>query len=116
VISHHYERGPLVITSNLAYKPWAQSFNRDATLATVVLDRLLPHAETVTLEGKRTVVLTIPIDAAFPFAMLQPADSFLEVKGHLVATRTQEEPLVLTCVIGANSAITLQWRATPGRV
>ena len=52
VISQRYERGPLVITSNLAYKQWAKIFNHDATLTSAVLDRLLHHAETVTLEGK----------------------------------------------------------------
>lgn len=52
VISQRYERGPLVITSNLAYKQWAKIFNHDATLTSAVLDRLLHHAETVTLEGR----------------------------------------------------------------
>ena len=52
VISQRYERGPLVITSHLAYKQWAKIFNHDATLTSAVLDRLLHHAETVTLEGK----------------------------------------------------------------
>jgi DNA replication protein DnaC len=52
VISQRYERGPLVITSNLAYKQWAKIFNHDATLTSAVLDRLLHHAETVMLEGK----------------------------------------------------------------
>ena len=52
VISQRYERGPLGITSNLAYKQWAKIFNHDATLTSAVLDRLLHHAETVTLEGK----------------------------------------------------------------
>ena len=33
-------------------KKWAEIFNNDATLTSAVLDRLLHHAETVTIEGK----------------------------------------------------------------
>jgi len=31
---------------------WAKIFNNDATLTSAVLDRLLHHAETITIEGK----------------------------------------------------------------
>ncbi len=41
-----------IVTTNQAYKNWARIFNNDATLTSAVLDRLLHHAETVTLEGK----------------------------------------------------------------
>ena len=34
------------------FKHWPEIFNRDATLTSAVLDRLLHHAETVTLEGR----------------------------------------------------------------
>ena len=52
VISERYERGALVITTNLAYKHWAEIFNHDSTLTSALLDRLLHHAETVIIEGK----------------------------------------------------------------
>ena len=52
VLSGRYERGSCVITTNLAFKNWARIFNNDATLTSAVLDRLLHHAESVTLEGK----------------------------------------------------------------
>jgi len=52
VISERYERGALVITTNLAYKHWAEIFNHDSTLTSALLDRLLHHAETVVIEGK----------------------------------------------------------------
>ncbi len=52
IISQRYERGSTVITTNRVYKKWAEIFNNDSTLTSAVLDRLLHHAETVTIEGK----------------------------------------------------------------
>ena len=52
VISLRYEQGPLVITSNRAFKDWPEIFNNDSTLTSAILDRLLHHAETVIIEGK----------------------------------------------------------------
>jgi len=51
VISARYERGAIVITTNTAYKQWPRIFNNDATLTSAILDRLLHHCETVTIEG-----------------------------------------------------------------
>jgi DNA replication protein DnaC len=52
VFSQRYETGSTIVTTNQAYKNWAKVFNNDATLTSAVLDRLLHHAETVTIEGK----------------------------------------------------------------
>ena len=52
VISQRYEHGPIVITTNRAYKHWSEFFNNDTTLTSALLDRLLHHAETVLIEGK----------------------------------------------------------------
>lgn len=52
VISHRYERGSLIITSNRVFKEWPTIFNNDSTLTSAILDRLLHHAETVIIEGK----------------------------------------------------------------
>jgi DNA replication protein DnaC len=52
VLSQRYETGSTIVTTNQAYKNWAKMFNNDATLTSAVLDRLLHHAETITLEGK----------------------------------------------------------------
>jgi len=52
VVSARYERGATIITTNTAYKHWAPIFNNDATLTTAILDRLVHHCETVTIEGK----------------------------------------------------------------
>jgi DNA replication protein DnaC len=52
VFSQRYETGSTILTTNEAYKKWAKIFNNDATLTSAVLDRLLHHAETITIEGK----------------------------------------------------------------
>jgi len=52
IISQRYERAPMVITTNRAYKNWSQIFNNDSTLTSAILDRVLHHADTVIIEGK----------------------------------------------------------------
>ena len=52
IISQRYESGSTVITTNRVFKKWPTIFNNDSTLTAAVLDRLLHHAETVTIEGK----------------------------------------------------------------
>jgi DNA replication protein DnaC len=52
IISHRYERGATLITTNRPYKQWAGIFNNDATLTSALLDRLLDHAETVRDRGQ----------------------------------------------------------------
>jgi DNA replication protein DnaC len=52
IISQRYERAPIVITTNRAYKHWSQIFNNDSTLTSAILDRVLHHADTVIIEGK----------------------------------------------------------------
>jgi len=52
ILSHRYERGDTLITTNRVYKQWATIFNNDAVLTSALLDRLLHHVETVRIEGK----------------------------------------------------------------
>jgi DNA replication protein DnaC len=52
IISQRYERAPMVITTNRAYKHWPQIFNNDSTLTSAILDRVLHHVDTVVIEGK----------------------------------------------------------------
>ena len=52
IISHRYERGSILLTTNRAFKHWPEIFNNDSTITSAVLDRLLHHAETVIIEGK----------------------------------------------------------------
>lgn len=52
VISRRYEQGSVILTSNKAYKDWAEIFNHDQTVTSAILDRLLHHVTTITLAGK----------------------------------------------------------------
>lgn len=52
VLSQRYESGSIVLTTNQPYKRWSSIFNNDATLTSAILDRLLHHAYTLTLEGR----------------------------------------------------------------
>lgn len=52
VISARYERGSIIVTTNTVYKHWPRIFNNDSTITSAVLDRLLHHCETVTIQGK----------------------------------------------------------------
>ena len=52
IISGRYERSSTIITSNRAFKHWAEIFNNDSTLTSALLDRLLHHTETILIEGR----------------------------------------------------------------
>ncbi len=52
IISHRYETGSLIITTNRVFKKWPEIFNNDTTLTSALLDRLLHHTETAVIEGK----------------------------------------------------------------
>jgi DNA replication protein DnaC len=52
IISERYERSPIVITTNRAYKHWAQILNNDSTPTSAILDRVMRHVDTVVIEGK----------------------------------------------------------------
>jgi DNA replication protein DnaC len=52
IVSHRYERGAMMLTTNRVFSQWAGIFNNDAVLTSALLDRLLHHAQTVFIEGK----------------------------------------------------------------
>lgn len=52
VIAKRYERGSIILTSNLAFSDWAGALADDATLTAALLDRLLHHGHIVTLRGE----------------------------------------------------------------
>ena len=52
VIATLYEHGSLVVTSNLSFGQWDQTFAGDTTLTTALLDRLLHHAHIVPMAGE----------------------------------------------------------------
>jgi len=52
VVAKRYERGSMVLTSNLPFTQWATAFADDQTLTAALLDRLLHHAHIVQIVGE----------------------------------------------------------------
>ena len=52
VIASLYEKASIVVTSNLSFGQWDETFARDATLTAALLDRLLHHAHIVPIAGE----------------------------------------------------------------
>lgn len=51
VVSRRYEDKSLVLTTNLAFSDWATIFP-NAACATALIDRIVHHADVITIEGK----------------------------------------------------------------
>jgi DNA replication protein DnaC len=52
VIAKRYERGSIILTSNLAFSDWATTLADDTTLTAALLDRLLHHGHIVSIRGE----------------------------------------------------------------
>lgn len=52
MIAARYEKGSLIVTSNLPFGQWDATFAQDATLTAALLDRLLHHARIVLIAGE----------------------------------------------------------------
>jgi DNA replication protein DnaC len=52
VIAALYEKGSLIVTSNLPFGQWDTTFAQDTTLTAALLDRLLHHAHIVPIAGE----------------------------------------------------------------
>jgi len=52
VVAKRYEQGSIVLTSNLPFTQWADTFAGDPTLTAAMLDRLLHHAHIVQITGE----------------------------------------------------------------
>lgn len=52
VIAAKYEKGSLIVTSNLPFGQWDNTFAQDVTLTAALLDRLLHHAHIVPISGE----------------------------------------------------------------
>jgi DNA replication protein DnaC len=53
VISLRDAQGAIILTSTRVFKEWPTIFNPDSPRTSAVLDRLLPHADTILIAGKR---------------------------------------------------------------
>ncbi len=52
IVAKRYEVGSLIITSNLSFGQWDQTFAQDTTLTAARLDRRLHHAHVVPIAGE----------------------------------------------------------------
>ena len=52
LVSSRYERASVIVTSNRPFGRWGEVFG-DATVAAAMIDRLVHHAEIVSLEGRQ---------------------------------------------------------------
>ena len=52
VIAKRYEKGSIIVTSNLSFGQWHSAFAHDATLTAAMLDRLLHHSHLIQIQGE----------------------------------------------------------------
>lgn len=52
VIAKRYEKGSVIVTSNLSFGQWDQTFAGDQTLTAALLDRLLHHSHVLQIKGE----------------------------------------------------------------
>jgi DNA replication protein DnaC len=50
LVSRRYERASLIVTSNKPFSAWGETFGDEVT-ATAMIDRLIHHAEILSLKG-----------------------------------------------------------------
>jgi DNA replication protein DnaC len=51
VVSGRYTRGSMILTSNRAFSGWGEIFGGDGVVAAAMIDRLVHHAEIISLKG-----------------------------------------------------------------
>ena len=52
VVAQRYERGSMILTSNLTFGSWDSAFARDGVLTVAMLDRILHHSIIVSINGE----------------------------------------------------------------
>ena len=52
VVAKRYEKGAMILTSNLPFSQWDQAFSTYRTLTAAMLDRILHHAHIVQIQGE----------------------------------------------------------------
>ena len=52
VVAQRYERGSMILTSNLTFGSWDSAFAGDSVLTAAMLDRILHHSIIVNINGK----------------------------------------------------------------
>lgn len=52
VVAKRYERGSIILTSNLSFGQWDETFAANTALTAAMLDRLLHHAHVIQIKGE----------------------------------------------------------------
>lgn len=52
VISRRYEKGSIILTSNLPFARWEELFSGDRAIAAAMIDRLLHHSHVLSIQGE----------------------------------------------------------------
>jgi DNA replication protein DnaC len=52
VIAKRYEKGSIILTSNLPFGQWGQTFANDTALTSAMLDRILHHSHVLQFKGE----------------------------------------------------------------
>ena len=52
VVARRYEKGSMILTSNLSFGSWDEAFAGDAVLTAAMLDRILHHTAVVQIAGE----------------------------------------------------------------
>jgi len=52
VVAKRYEKGSMILTSNLPFGQWGQTFANDTALTSAMLDRILHHSHVVQIKGE----------------------------------------------------------------
>src|SRR5271155_2559524 len=52
VVAQRYERGSMILTSNLTFGSWDSAFAGDSVLTAAMLDRILHHSIIVSINGE----------------------------------------------------------------
>ena len=52
LVSHRYQRGSILITTNKGIKDWPEILAGDEVLAKAILERLLHHSHVLDIEGR----------------------------------------------------------------
>ncbi len=73
VVAKRYERGSIVLTSNLTFGSWDQALAGDAVLTAAMLDRLMHHATVVQIGGDSYRLRDKRKSGVVPKAKTEPA-------------------------------------------
>ena len=52
VIAKRYEKGSVILTSNLSFGQWDETFAGNTALTAAMLDRLLHHSHVIQIKGE----------------------------------------------------------------